>query len=175
MTRLVRTIGIAMAFIAGARLELGAQSAQPMSLELSGAGNFAMDANPALDPQSRPAVEGQARYTFSRFSLGIGAVIQSPQNNLRQLRGSAFVEPRYVVGSWPGKAFYLATRFGYGRFICTTRCTDEDSHVTYGAGAGILIRVSPRVNADLGAEYFRVANWSASGYSLLRAGLTLGL
>ena len=54
-------------------------------------------------------------------------------------------------------------------------CTNEGMHVTYGGGGGLLLRLSPRIAADLGAQYFRVIEWSASGYTLLRAGLSFGL
>jgi opacity protein-like surface antigen len=175
MTRLMSLLVIAAALLAGGQEALAAQSLQRLSLEVSGAGNFATDGNPYFDPQSRPAFEVQGRYTFSRFSLGAGGEFQSPQNNLHQLRASAFVEPRMIVAVGTGRAFYIAARLGEGRFICTTRCTDEDMHFTYGAGAGLLLRLNARVAADLGLEYFRVIQRSSSGYALLRAGLSAGL
>ncbi|HEY8061445.1 MAG TPA: hypothetical protein VID74_01545 [Gemmatimonadales bacterium] len=175
MTRLVSVLVLAVAALAGGQGVLGAQSLQRLSLEVSGAGNFATDANPYFDPQSRPAFEVQGRYTFSRFSLGAGGEFQSPQNNLHQLRASAFVEPRMILAVGAGRAFYVAGRLGEGRFICTTRCTDEGMHFTYGAGAGLLLRLSARLAADLGVQYFRVMQNSSSGYALVRAGLSIGL
>jgi opacity protein-like surface antigen len=175
MTRLVSILFLAVAVLAGRHGALAAQSHQRLSLEVSGAGNFATDANPYFDPQSRPAFEVQGRYTFSRFSLGAGGEFQSPQNNLHQLRASAFVEPRMILAVGTGRAFYVAGRLGEGRFICTTRCTDEGMHFTYGAGAGLLLRLNARIAADLGVQYFRVTEKSASGYALIRAGLSVGL
>jgi opacity protein-like surface antigen len=162
MTRLVRILVFAAALLASGQRAVAAQSLQRLSLEVSGAGNFATDADPYFDPKSRPAFEGQARYTFSRFSLGVGADFQSPQNNLHQLRASAFVEPRLIVAVGAGRGLYVAGRLGLGRFICTTNCTNEAMHVTYGAGAGVLLRINPRIAADLGVEYFRVMQRSSS-------------
>ena len=62
MTRLVHTLVFAAALLASSQAPMAAQSLQQVSLELSGAGNFATDANPNFDPQSRPAFEAQARY-----------------------------------------------------------------------------------------------------------------
>jgi hypothetical protein len=175
MTRLVRTFVFAATLLACRLAPVAAQSLQRLSLEVSGTGNFAADANPYFDPKSRPAFEAQGRYTFSRFSLGMGAIFQSPQNNLHQLRASVFVEPRLIMAARAGKAFYIAGRLGEGRFICTILCTNEPMHVTYGGGAGLLLRLSPRIAADLGIEYLRVFQQSASGYALARGGFSVGL
>lgn len=174
MTRLLQVFALIAASLAGQLAPVAAQSLQRLSAEVSGAGNFAAG-NRLFDPQSRPALEAQGRYTFSRFSIGAGAVFQSPQNNLHEVRATVFVEPRLILAAGPGRAFYGAGLLGLGRFICTTLCTNEAMHVNLGGGAGLLLRLNSRVAADLGVEYLRVLRQAASGFVLLRAGLSFGL
>ena len=174
MTRFVRALAVVFATLLSRLAPVTAQSHQHLSAEVSGAGNFAAG-NHYFDPQSRPAIGLQGRYTFSRFSLGAGAVFQSPQNNLHEVRATAFVEPRLILASGAGKALYAAGLLGVGRFICTTLCTNEAMHVNIGGGGGVLLRLNSRFAADLGAEFLRALRQSASGYVLLRIGLSFGL
>ena len=51
---------------------LAAQSLQRLSLQASGAALFATKKDPDFESKTRLGFEGQARYTFGRFSLGAG-------------------------------------------------------------------------------------------------------
>ena len=163
------------------------QSAQRFSLQGSGAVLFATRADPQYDSKTRLGYEGQARYTFGRFSLGAGyqrsTVFAFPSNPLTLALSFGFVEPRYVALAGGGVAFYLAGRIGAGKIVCSipTDCPPQETKLGYGGGGGLLFRLSSRLSADLGAQFFQAPALSSStsstssGYAMLRAGLGLGL
>ncbi len=73
-------------------------------------------------------------------------------------------------------AVYLAGRVGVGKLVCSGGCViSQTTNVTLGGGGGLLFKLSHRLSADLGAQYFRVTGDLASGYAMLRAGLGIGL
>ena len=144
--------------------------------------------------------EVQGRYTPSALSIGLG--YQTSSHDLEFDDGSTetvtlsgvFAEPRYVlaVGS---EAFapYLA-----GRIALLTQSIDIEgvtasaSGTQFNVGGGLLFRLSPRINLDLGLTYgaidfkdveveylgetYIVEGSSGSGKNLvLRAGVTVGL
>jgi hypothetical protein len=47
--------------------------------------------------------------------------------------------------------------------------------LSYGGGGGLLFKLSRRLSADLGAQYFQVSGDLSSGYAMVRAGLGIGL
>ena len=153
------------------------QSLQRLSLQGSGAALFPTTEDPNFESETRLGYEVQARYTFSRFSIGAGyqrsTVFSSPDLNLALSLG--FVEPRYVLAAGSTLAFYLAGRLGAGRLVCSEACQAQDTNLSYGGGGGVLIKLSRRASGDLGAQYFQVSGDLSSGYAMLRAGLSVGL
>jgi hypothetical protein len=149
---------------------------------------------------SGPGAEAQVRYTPSAFSFGAG--VQYSRHDLTFDDGTSetvslagvFVEPRYVVDlGHPRVAPYLA-----GRVALLTQRVEFDgveasaSGTQLNLGGGLLVRLSPRVNLDLGATYgsidfddvivrfegesVTVPGSSGTGQNfVLRAGLTVGL
>jgi len=154
------------------------QSAFPLSVQGSGAVLFPGSGDPQFESHTRLGWEVQARYTFSRFSLGAGYQ-RSTVYRLRQFAFTAalslgFLEPRYVVASGGGFGGYLAGRLGLGKLTCNEECIDK-TYATYGGGGGVLVRVSRRLALDLGVQYFQVSDTFDSGYLMARTGFSLGL
>ena len=155
-----------------------AQSLQRFSLQGSGAVLFATRKDPAgFESKTRLGWEAQARYTFSRFSLGAGyqrsTVFTSPELNLAISLG--FIEPRMVVAATSTLAFYLAGRAGLGKLVCSETCNAQGTNKVYGGGVGLLLKLGRRVSGDLGGQYFQMSGDLSSGYAMARAGLSLGL
>jgi hypothetical protein len=155
-----------------------AQSLQRLSLQGSGAMLFATRKDPeGFESKTRLGWEAQARYTFSRFSLGAGyqrsTVFTSPALNLALSLG--FIEPRLVVAAGGSVAFYLAGRAGLGKLVCSETCNAPSTNKVYGGGAGLLLKLGRRVSGDLGGQFFQMSGDLSSGYAMARAGLSLGL
>jgi len=180
--------GLALAaWLAGSASVLAAQSAQKFSIQGSGAVLFATRKDPTYDSKTRLGFEGQARYTFGRFSLGAGyqrsTVFAFTDNPLTLALSFFFVEPRFVAAAGSGVAFYLAGRAGAGKIVCSTSgdCPPQDYRVGFGGGGGLLFRLNNRLSADLGGQFFQAPALSgpsgtvSSGYAMIRAGLSLGL
>lgn len=156
-----------------------AQSVQRFSLQGSGAALFATKNDPNFDSKTGLGFEVQARYTFSRFSIGAGyqrsTVFSSPTLDLNLALSLGFIEPRYVVAAGSTVAVYLAGRLGAGKLVCSETCQAQDTNLSYGGGGGLLFKLSRRISADLGAQYFQVSGDLSSGYAMVRAGLGVGL
>ena len=157
---------------------LTAQSLQRFSLQGSGAVLFATRKDPeGFESKTRLGWEAQARYTFSRFSLGAGyqrsTVFTSPALNLVLSLG--FIEPRMVVAASGSVAFYVAGRAGLGKLVCSETCNAPSTNKMYGGGAGILLKLGRRVSGDLAGQFFQMSGDLSSGYAMARAGLSLGL
>jgi opacity protein-like surface antigen len=177
-------IGLAVAAVAGAPLVAAAQSRQPWSLQASGEWAFpTKDYGDVLQSSSTLGWELQGRYTFSRFSLGVGyqrtTVFKSDQANLTGTLSLGFVEPRYVVAVLGERvAPYVAARLGYGALLIREEPRVTENSFTYGAGAGVMIALAPRISIDAGGQYF-LADFGGSGgtagYWLARLGLAVGL
>ncbi|HPF61062.1 MAG: outer membrane beta-barrel protein [Gemmatimonadetes bacterium] len=178
---------------------LTAQSAQRWSvqgsiLNVSTSG----DAYEGLD--AGLGVEAQVRYTPSAFSIGAG--YQRSSHDLTFDDGSTetvtlsgvFAEPRYVIDVGSGSyAPYLAGRVAFlTQKIAFEGLEASASGTQLNVGGGVLVRLSPRVNLDLGATYgaidfddvkvefegqsATIDGSSGSGKNLvLRAGVTVGL
>lgn len=178
---------------------LEAQSAQRFSAQ----GSF-LYVSPSGDAYeglgSGVGFEAQLRYTPSAFSLGIGYQRSSHDIDLEGFAdetatiSGVFLEPRYVidVGSM-SYAPYIAARLAL-----LTQSVDLDgleasaSGTQFNLGGGVLVRLTPRINLDLGATYgaidfddaevsfegetVTIADSGGSGKNLvLRVGLTIGL
>jgi hypothetical protein len=166
-----------------------AQSLQRVSLQGSGALVFPTAAETDFRNSTRLGWEGQVRYTFSRFSLGAGyqlaTVYRFETGDFRAAMSVVFAEPRYVAAASARVAVYFAGRAGAGRLECSppTDCAEQRFQPVYGAGGGLLVRLSRRLNADLGTQYFSAAYQLANppgatartGYVLARLGVGLGL
>jgi hypothetical protein len=160
----------------------GAQSLQRISVQGSGALLLATQKDPTFESRTRIGWEGQLRYTFGRFSLGAGyqrstvfAFVEGNPPPTLQL-SFGFMEPRYVVGASRWVAFYLAGRAGAGKLVSGSKDFNVGgTSIGYGGGGGILVRLSSRLSADVGGQYFEVRGDLPSRYAMVRAGLSLGL
>lgn len=158
---------------------VASQSAQRLSLQGSGAALFATQNDPTFESKTRLGYEVQVRYTFSRFSIGAGyqrsTVLSSTEPPLNLSLSLGFIEPRYVVAAGSTVAAYVAGRLGAGKLVCSEECLAQDTNLSYGGGGGLLVKLSRRVSADLGVQYFQVSGDVSSGYGMVRAGLGIGL
>jgi hypothetical protein len=187
---------------------LAAQSAQRVSIQASGlyVGAYG-DAYEGLKPGA--GGEAQLRYTPSVWSFGIGGQLSTHDLDGQGFEGQQvkltgiFFEPRRVidVGSTV-VAPYISARFAYlrqsidfsltnGRETVSVEAKASGSQVN--AGGGLLFRMSPRVNLDLGATFGMIrfgdvevnvpggGNTTVDGSSgtgqnlVIRAGLAIGL
>jgi hypothetical protein len=173
-----RRIGFGLVLLASlGSSRAAAQSLQRFSLQGSGAVLFATRNDPDFESKTRLGFEAQARYTFSRFSIGAGyqrsEVFSSPQLNLTISLG--FIEPRLVVAANNTLALYLAGRAGLGKLVCSEACNATKTNKVYGGGTGVLVKLGRRVSGDLGAQYFQMSGDLSSGYAMARVGLSVGL
>lgn len=181
MRVLSRMPTLALAGLAFLPLPAAAQSLQRLSIQLSGATLFATADDPSYQSKTRLGFEGQARYTFGRFSIGAGyqrsTVFSFANNPLTLALSLGFIEPRVLLAAGSGVAGYAAGRLGAGKLVCSQSgvCASGGTNFTYGGGGGLLFRLSRRVSADLGAQYFSVSGDLSSSYFMLRAGLGFGL
>ena len=107
--------------------------------------------------------ELQVRYSPSAFSIGAGVQGTVHQFSDAELDGfdivtaGVFVEPRLVINTGSNSfAPYVALRLAVTRMEITGGDFDAGSDgTTVNAGAGVLLRLSPRANLDVGASYGR--------------------
>jgi hypothetical protein len=144
---------------------LEAQSAQAVSLQVSGLYNgvFGSVFNGLQDGVGG---EGQIRYTPGALSVGVGFEYTYHGLKFRpedtKLYGG-FVEPRYRIhtGSYV-LAPYVSARFSLLKVGFTGGDLSlSSSFIQLNGGGGLLYRLGPRVNLDVGATY---------GYNRLGAG-----
>jgi hypothetical protein len=173
-----------------------AQSAQRFSLQ--GSGLNAQLYGSAYDGLHQGyGVEVQARFTPSAWSFGAGVqytrhAITGLDQKLKLYGG--FIEPRYVI-VLRSSAFapYVSARFSLlKQDLAVGDVSGSATGVTLNGGGGLLIRLSSRLNLDLGSTYgytrfgdfivrnsangLQVAGPSGSGTNLVvRVGLALGL
>lgn len=178
MPRLLATACLSLA-LALTAVPLQAQARQRLSLQGSGAVLFPTTDDPTFESDTRLGWEAQVRYTFSRFSLGLGyqrsRVFTSSNPDFDLTLSLVFLEPRYVVAAGSTVAFYLAGRVGFGDFVCSEQCNAESSKITVGGGGGLLIKLTSRFSLDLGGQWFQVDDRRNSSYGMARAGLSVGL
>ena len=163
-----------------------AQTAQRWSIQLSALGaELTNVSNEEL--RSGVGVELQARFNPSALSIGFG--IQSTRHTLSNpLLGrertvtytGGFIEPRLILGTLGDLvAFYASARFMHLR--ATTEVAGSETKVEGAAlagGGGILIRITSRLNAEVGAtagkEYYN-RNSDGGTTIVTRLGLAYGL
>ena len=174
-------VGAALVLACGSRA-LSAQSRQPFSLQVSGlyAKPFGGDYE-TFQVGNGIGAEAQVRYTPGAFSFGVGfqfTTHTAPSYVLPLDDGSrvdvtgvgvqlfgAFVEPRFVflVGS-DRIAPYLSGRMSLLRYSNTANwaarsqsfsgtMSSNTMGLTANGGGGLLVRLTSRMNMDLGATY----------------------
>lgn len=176
--------------------DLPAQSAQPYSLQASGLFN-AILGGLFTNLQDGWGAEAQFRYTPGALSVGAGF-----QFTYHELEGrtedaslyGGFIEPRYRIYAGSNVvAPYVSARLSILKMGFTGGDLSLSSiFMQLNGGAGLLYRLSPRLNLDLGASfgYDRLGNGTltsrASGSAtrvpatsgsnaVIRLGLAIGL
>ena len=150
--------------LAAAPCALAGQSAQRLSVQASGlyVGTFG-EAYDGL--KAGPGIEAQIRYTPSAWSFG-GGFQFSPHNlNVEDFGtekvnlAGVFFEPRRVIDIGNSSfAPYVSARLAFLRQsadfeVDGTNVKLEASGTQVNGGGGILLRMSPNVNLDLGATF----------------------
>lgn len=168
--------------------QAGGQSLQRLSVQGSGALVFPTSSDPDFTNSTRLGVEGQLRYTFSRFSLGAGyqrsTVYKLEATDFTAAVSLGFLEPRYVAAASERMAFYVAGRVGIGSLVCSPKedCAEQDVELAFGGGGGFLFLLTGNVAIDLGGQFFGTrftrsvgTDKAQPGYLLARLGLSVGL
>jgi len=136
---------------------LEAQSAQAISLQFSGLFNGVFG-SVFQGLQDGYGGEAQIRYTPSAFSIGGGFqyTIHHIQNRTEDAKlYGGFVEPRYRIHTGSNVlAPYISARFS----LLKVGFTGGDLSITsnfiqLNGGGGLLYRLGPRINLDVGATY----------------------
>jgi len=158
-----------------------AQSAQKWSIQASGLAVIP-SGNAYEGTSSGFGAEAQIRYTPSAFSIGLG--FQASRHSLdigdgdseNLLLSGGFLEPRYVVDIHSSKAApYVSARLAVLTQSLTVDQYDLSSSGTQlNGGGGLLVRMTPRVNLDLGLTFgsihFEDVKVKSGGQTLTVAG-----
>ncbi|HUQ80596.1 MAG TPA: hypothetical protein VM076_05655 [Gemmatimonadaceae bacterium] len=167
-----------------------AQSRQPWSLQGSVL-YTAQDLGGSAGTIGGVGVEAQLRRTLSGWSLGGGVQYSTHSSGPDDLSLTGlFVEPRFIIPVAAGSfAPYLAGRlaFLHGSLDAGAVGRSGSSNgLAFGAGAGLLYRLTERVNVDVGGAVLRqsLSNIKLDGVGevefpsflgyVLKAGLSLG-
>ena len=164
-----------------------AQTAQRWSIQLSALGVELTSVDADNQLRFGGGIELQARYNPSALSIGFGfqttrhtLANEQLARNLTVTYTGAFVEPRLILGSLGDLlAFYAATRFMLlnAKFDVANVETKVDG-AAFAGGGGLLIRITDRINAELGAtagkEYYN-RNTEDGTTIVTRLGVALGL
>jgi hypothetical protein len=137
--------------------KLNAQSAQAISLQVSGLYNGVFG-NVFDGLQDGVGGEAQIRYTPGALSLGAGFQYTRHGLDIRpedtELYGG-FFEPRYRIHTGSNViAPYISARFSLLKVGFTGGdLSVSSSFIQLNGGGGLLYRMGPRVNLDLGATF----------------------
>ena len=183
----LRTVLVLIATVIAADT-LGAQAAQPVSIQ--GSGLFTVQSFGEGNNVGGLGAEFQARYNTGRLSLGGGYQYTTHTSGGDDITlTGVFVEPRLLFAIGSGRvAPYLAGRgallrlnnefANYGKF--------STSGKAFGAGAGFLTRLTYSTNLDVGAAVIRqtvdskrtpsglVAEFPTITGFVVKAGITIG-
>ena len=208
--RIATLAGAALLSLAAAS-SASAQSAQRFSVQASGL--YVSTSGEAFEGlKAGPGVEAQFRFTPSLWSIGIGGQISSHSlaepglADVTDILAGVFIEPRRVLDIGSSRvAPYLSARLAYlQQSIDTDIDADDDGFAEtpttltasggqVNAGGGLLLRLTPRLNLDLGATYglikFGDATAKVDGYGpfkgrgkvgngqnlVVRVGLAIGI
>jgi len=157
-------VGIATLAVAVTTPSARAQSAQRYSVQASGifVGTFG-EAYDGL--KNGPGIEAQFRITPSAWSFGFGIQGSTHSFDVEGLESESvtlagvFFEPRRVIDVGSSQvAPYVSARLAVLQQsldldIDGTTVSASANGVQVNGGGGILVRLSPRVNLDLGATY----------------------
>lgn len=202
--RLAALCALALAALAALPIAARAQSAQRYSVQASGI--FVGTFGEAYDGLKDGAgIEAQFRITPSAWSFGFGLQGSSHKfddvdlGNESVTLAGIFFEPRRVLDVGSSQfAPYVSARVAFLQQsldldINGTAVSASASGAQVNGGGGVLVRLSPRVNLDLGATYglikfgdvevdvsgvgkTKIDGTSGNGSNLvLRAGLAIGL
>ena len=148
---------LVLALVGALTRELQAQSAQAISIQGSALFN-AVFGNVFTGLNDGVGAEAQVRYTPSAFSVGAGF-----QYTTHELEGRSedarlyggFVEPRYRIYTGSNVvAPYVSARFSLLKVgFSGNELSLSSSFVQMNGGGGLLVRLGPRVNLDVGATY----------------------
>lgn len=154
---------------AAVSLPVAAQSAQRLSLQASGLHVSAYgEAYEGL--KAAPGAEVQLRFTPGVWSFGVGGQVSSHSfddptfgPDEKVMLAGLFFEPRRVIDIGSSRlAPYLSARVSVLRqsldFVVNDGTNDFDvtakaSGTQVNGGGGVLLRLTPRVNLDLGATF----------------------
>jgi hypothetical protein len=136
---------------------LHAQSAQAISFQFSGLFNGVFG-SVFQNLQDGYGGEAQIRYTPSAFSLGGGFqyTIHHLANRTEDAKlYGGFIEPRYRIHTGSNVlAPYVSARFSLLKVGFTGGDLSISSNfIQLNGGGGLLYRIGPRVNLDMGATY----------------------
>jgi hypothetical protein len=178
MRRLI-SVCLTAAWCVGGAVPLRAQTAQPISVQLS-ALYEGLSGDAFEDVRPGAGVEAQLRYTRGAWSVGLG--YQGVRHRYRdcwlplsgggcarvlpgRTTGSGiFFEPRYVFDA--GSDVFAP--YVSGRFSIVRQSDTSDPQIDFSVtgssangGGGVLFRLTPRVNFDAGATvgYTRFSNY----------------
>jgi opacity protein-like surface antigen len=134
-----------------------AQSGQTWSLQAS---VLAASQNIGDEAVNGVGFEGQLRYTPPKvYSFGVGFQYSTHTSGEDKITiMGAFLEPRYVVDIGSDRiAPYIAGRLAFLRQSLTlseqSGLEFKSSGTAIGGGAGMLIRLTPKINIDIGAAF----------------------
>lgn len=157
-----------LAISAVAAAELRAQSAQAISLQVSALYNGL--AGDVFDNLNKNGIGGEAQIRYTPGALSLGAGVQYTVHSLEgpftedaQLLG-AFFEPRYRIYTGSNVlAPYVSARLSWLNMgFSGDELSVSSDFIQLNAGGGLLYRLGPRFNLDLGATF---------GYNRLGAGI----
>ena len=134
--------------------DLEGQSAQPFSLQVSGLVNGVLK-EVFIGLQTGVGAEAQFRYTPGALSLGAGfqfAIHELEERTENARFYGGFVEPRYRIHAGSNVvAPYVSARFAVLRIDFSGEDLSLSStFLELNGGGGILVRLGPRVNLDVG-------------------------
>jgi hypothetical protein len=157
MRRASQLLLIPLAVITPLSGRVEAQSAQAISLQVSGLYNGVFG-NVFDGLQDGFGGEAQIRYTPGALSLGVG--FQYTSHGLDIYTESArlyggFFEPRYRIHTGSNVlAPYISARFSVLKMGFSGGDLSVSSNfIQLNGGGGLLYRVAPRINLDMGATY----------------------
>lgn len=149
--------------LAGVTASLAAQSAQRWSIQISGI-SVGGGGDPFEGVSTGFGGEAQIRYTAGSFSLGAGFQFSRHDFDDPQLTQTVpikyygpFIEPRYVIDVHSSRlAPYVSARLAWLRESANFQefnGTASGSGFQGNGGGGVLVRLSSRINLDLGATF----------------------
>ena len=137
----------------------GAQTAQRMSVQVSGLG-VTLSGDAYANLKNGPGFEAQFRYNPGALSFGGGFQYSDHKADDTGIGGGihllgGFFEPRYVFATQsPTFAPYVSGRLAYLRQDLNLEGFEGNANgFQVNGGGGVLMRLSSNVNVDLGATF----------------------